>query len=105
MKLEIRYPTKERKYINGGAYQHCTKDAELEPVRIFRSSCGLTGAASKRFYYEAEFVAPDDAAFVHEEKIRANINRKTNPKFNPNELEFNGNIWVSDASQDNPVQE
>jgi hypothetical protein len=91
MKLKARYATKERNYIRPGVYQNISKDAELEPVRILRQSCG-TGAAANRYFYVAYFVAPEDAEFVHDGLIRENVNRKTNPRFNPKELDWVGNI-------------
>ena len=92
MKLRIRYATKERKYLNSHTYQNVSKDVELMPVRVIRHPCG-TGAAAKRYYYQADFHAPDDAEFVHNGLIRENVNRKMNPLFDPKKLRFEGNIW------------
>lgn len=53
------------------------------------------GAASSRYNYQADFVAPNDAAFAFSNGlIRANIDRKWNPKFNPKKLDsdWTGNI-------------
>ena len=66
------------------------KYAELEPVQFFRSPCG-SGAAANRYYYYADFIAPDDAKFVNNGLIRENINRKLNPGFKPKKFEWDGN--------------
>ena len=91
MKLKVRYATKERNYIRPGMYQNVSKDAELKPVRVLRQPCG-TGAAANRYYYQADFIAPEDAEFVRDGLIRENVNRKTNPQFNPKKLDWVGNI-------------
>lgn len=91
MKLNISYPTKDRNYITPGTFKFVSKDAELEPVRIYRSPCG-TGTAANRYYYQAEFLAPSDAEFVRDGKIRVNIKRDINPFFKPKELMWEGNI-------------
>ena len=91
MKLKIRYATKERKYLSANAYQNVSRDAELEPVRILRRPCG-SGSAANRYYYQAEFIAPEDAEFSYNGLIRENVNRKTNPRFDPKKLIWAGNI-------------
>lgn len=92
MKLRIKYPTKEREYINQYAYRNVHKDVELEAVRVVRYPCGR-GAAAIRYHYSAHFPAPDDAEFAHNGMIQANINRRANPHFNPKKLNFVGNVW------------
>jgi hypothetical protein len=90
MNLKIAYATKERKYITTYTYQNIYKSVTLEPVRILRRPCGRN--ALNRFFYEAEFVAPDDAEFVNNGKIRENINRRLNPHFKPQKLIWDGDI-------------
>lgn len=92
MNLNIEYSTKERKYLNPCAYQNVSKEASLPAVRIIRRPCGSHGAAKSRFYYQAEFVAPEDAEFVHSGEIRENIVRKKNPHFKPKDFKFVGNV-------------
>ena len=94
MKLKVKYATKERKYLSPTTYQNLAQEAELEPVRFIRQPCGSHGAAAKRYYYSADFVAPDDAEFVHDGLIRENVNRKTNPGFNPKKIEWIGNAGL-----------
>lgn len=89
MKLAITYGTKERISITKNTYQNIEKDAELPPVAIYRFACG-TGAAANRYYYEADFIAPDDAEFSINGLIRVNIIRKKNPKFNPKDYSWEG---------------
>lgn len=101
MKLKIRYETKEKIYSGSGVYQHVIAYTELEPVRIMRYPCG-TGAAANRYYYEAQFLAPDDAEFVDEGVIRAAINRKLNPFFNPKKLVFEKNVCAPNATVRRP---
>lgn len=93
MKIIIRYATKDRKYITKHSYQNVSKEVELEPVRVIRYPCGSKGASVHRFYYQADFHAPSDAEFVTNGLIRANIVRKTNPKFDPKKIKFEGNVW------------
>ena len=93
MKLNINYPTTERKQLSAVSYSHVRKDADLEPVRIIRTPCG-TGAAANRYYYSGVFVAPEDAEYVIDGTIRANIFRKQNPHFNPKILNWVGNVAV-----------
>ncbi|MGB1303992.1 hypothetical protein [Pseudoalteromonas marina] len=91
MKLKITYPTKERRYLNEGCYQNIQKEVELEPIRIFRVPCG-SGAAASRYYYSAEFVAPDDAEFEFRGVVQSNIIRKNNLHFKPKNLNWHVNI-------------
>lgn len=92
MKLKIKYATKERKSLGPHSYQNVCKEVELEPVRILRNPCGRRGSAVDRYYYQADFTAPNDAEFVRDGLIRANIDRKSNPQFVPKKMEFHGNI-------------
>jgi len=92
-KIKIQYPTKERKYLSRHTYQNVHKTADLKPIKIIRHPCG-TGAAASRYYYEAVFHAPIDAEFVYRDTIRANINRKANPKFKPSDFNFVNNVWM-----------
>ena len=94
MPILVRYPTKQRKYISECVYQHVSKDAVLEPVKIIRFPCG-TGAAAKRYFYQGYFIAPPDAEFARDGVIRENINRKRNPKFNPKKLIFVNDVWTA----------
>lgn len=92
MKLKIKYPTTETISTGPSTHRYVYREVELQPVRILRSSCG-TGAAASRYYYQADFVAPNDAAFAFSNGlIRTNIERKWNPKFNPKKLDWTGNI-------------
>lgn len=91
MKLLISYSTKETINVRPGWIRHVDAAVELEPVRVIRYSCG-TGAAAGRYRYQADFLAPDDAAFVMDGCIRANIIRKENPKFDPKKLNWVGNV-------------
>ncbi len=91
MKLKIRYPTKEKKIITKQTFQFIERQAELAPTRILRSACGI-GMAANRYYYFAEFKAPNDAEFSNNGVITVPINRKDNPRFNPKK--FN---WVGDV--------
>lgn len=92
MKLQIKYPTKEREYISQIAYRNVYKEAELEAVRVVRSPCGR-GEAANRYYYTAHFNAPDDAEFVFKGVINVSIDRRANPHFKPQKLNFVGNVW------------
>jgi hypothetical protein len=91
MKLKIRYATKERTYVTEHTYRPVDKAAELTPVRIVRFPCG-TGAAASRYYYSADFSAPDDAFVVHNGLMRTQIVRKLNPHFDPKKLEWTGDV-------------
>jgi hypothetical protein len=90
MKLNIAYATKDRKYVSANSYQNLVKSVTLEPTRILRRPCGRN--AGNRYYYEAEFVAPEDAEFVDGGKIRENINRWLNPQFKPQKLVWDGDV-------------
>lgn len=91
MKLNVRYATKEKQWHSSSTYSNITKDAELEPIKILRRPCG-TGAASNRFYYQAVFVAPDDAESYGYSTITENIIRHKNKHFKPKEFVFINNI-------------
>ena len=93
MEILIQYDTKERIYFNSQLYHHAYKKVYLEPVRIFRTPCGRTGAALKRYFYHGEFVAPIDAEHSYNGHIKAHINRKTNKIFCPKKLTFTDDIW------------
>lgn len=93
MKIKIKYPTTEKKYLSTYAFQYVSKDAELKPVKFLRRRCG-SGKAATRYYYSAVFISPDDAAFVYDGFITENINRKNNPKFAPKKLNWIGNIAI-----------
>lgn len=93
MKLLVTYPTTEKKWISRLMYQHLARKAELVPIRIFRLPCG-SGAAASRYFYDGEFPAPSDAGFPGNGLIRASINRKLNPHFNPKKLEWDGNVAI-----------
>ena len=88
--LNISYATKTRKYVSSHMYQNISVDATLRPVRIIRTPCG-SGAAAHRYYYSAQFPAPDDAEFILDGLINENINRKMNPHFNPKKINWEGN--------------
>lgn len=96
MKLKIRYATKERKYISAHVFQNVGRDAELEPVRILRRPCG-SGSAANRYYYQADFLAPEDAEFAYNGLIRENVNRITNPGFDPKKITWAGNTGAYNA--------
>lgn len=91
MKLKVVYSTNKKKLLSLGKFQFVEKQAELTPIRIIRIPCGI-GAASKRYYYQADFFAPNDSAFAHYGTIRVNIQRKLNPHFNPKNFNWNGNV-------------
>ena len=91
MNLKIIYATNERKRHTKVTFSFIERQAELSPIRIVRSPCG-SGAASNRYYYQADFVAPADAAFAFCGVIRTNIWRKLNPQFNPKRLCWIGNV-------------
>lgn len=91
MELNISYSTKEKITVRAGWFRYVEAKASLKPVRIIRHSCG-TGAAAKRYRYLADFPAPEDAQFVNDGFIRANIIRNENPKFNPKKLAWVGDI-------------
>jgi hypothetical protein len=93
MKLKITYPTKEREWLSKVSYRNVCKQVELEPVRILRRSVGSIGEALNRFYYQAEFIAPEDAEFSSKGLITANIDRLKNKNFKPKE--FN---WVNNKA-------
>lgn len=92
MTLNIKYLTRERRYISEHSYKNVVKEVAMEPVAIHRIPCGRFGAAARRFYYQADFIAPDDAEFVHDGKIRVNIVRDNNPHFKPKKFIFVGNV-------------
>ena len=75
-----------------------TKNYEVKPIKIIRSPCG-SGAAAKRYHYEAVFIGFGDMlnclnkSVVGEEVIE-NISRKLNHKFNPKKLNWNGNVAI-----------
>lgn len=98
MKLHVSYPTTERKQLSAATYTHVRKNAELVAVKILRSPCG-TGAAANRYYYEGQFVAPDDAEYVYDGLIRTNIFRNENPHFKPKLLNWVGNVAVIDRAE------
>jgi len=89
--IRVRYATKVRRYLGPGWYQHIEKEVEVSPLRIFRRPCGI-GASANRYYYEVIFSDPGDAEYVRNGEVTANINRKTNPKFNPKKLNWCENI-------------
>lgn len=89
MRLLVRYPTKRREQISDVSYRHIYNECYMLVKNIYRHPCG-TGAAANRYKYEADFYAPDNAEFVMNGVIRANIDRKKNPKFNPKKLEWDG---------------
>ncbi len=94
MKLRIRYATVERKWLSDGCYQNVMADAELEPIHIERTPCGI-GAAANRYTYRGVFYAPADAEFLRPNEvdgiIDARIDRKENPLFKPNDI-----LWQDD---------
>ena len=98
MKIKIQYATKERIWHSSHTYSNVMKEVELEPIHIIRYPCGSVGEAKNRFYYSGVFIAPDDAEFVTNGTIQENIFRKTNPKFNPKKLNFNGRTCELSAS-------
>ena len=93
MKLIVSYPTSEREYRTPCTYSYVYKQIEIEPVKILRSPCGI-GRAANRYYYQAMFVAPDDAEFVHDGLITENIDRGLNKHFNPKNFVFVNNVAV-----------
>ena len=89
MKYKVSYTTKERKKVGKATYMFFNATKNLELVALYRLPCG-TGAAAKRYKYEGDFIAPEDADFTMDGVIRCNINRKDNPKFNPKNFEWVG---------------
>lgn len=94
MKLLVHYPTKEKRYLSANTYQHVSKEAELEVMRIVRYAIGSNGVAINRFRYQAYVKAPDDAVpeFVRDGAIRVAFERKINKHFKPKELVFIKNV-------------
>ena len=92
MKIKISYTTKEKIFVSEFKYQYQQKEIELEPVMITRTSCGK-GAAANRYRYHGFFKKPCDARFPSNGFIKERIDRKWNPMFNPNELEFKDDVW------------
>ena len=88
MFLSVSYPTKERVYFNDHIYRNVYVEAELEPTAIIRYRVGSNGKARERYYYQAEFEAPEDAEFSRFGKITVNIVRKKNKHFNPKKFHF-----------------
>lgn len=91
MLLKLSYRTKETVDVREGWFTHITKTVEVAPVRIIRYSCGR-GKAASRYRYQADFIAPDDAQFIFNGCVRANIIRKENPHFDPKKLVFVGDV-------------
>lgn len=91
MKLNVRYATKERKWHSVHTFSNVVKDAELEPIKITRIPCG-NGNAANRFYYQAIFIAPDDAESYGHPTITENIIRNKNKHFKPKDLTFINNV-------------
>ena len=69
---------------------------EVEPFKIVRSEAGDYQKTAMKYYYVAHFIGFADMLDVHNKSIVGketyeNINRKTNPKFNPKKLNWIGN--------------
>ena len=91
MKLLVSYPTTEKRYVSAHSYTLVHKTAELMAVRVIRHAMGRVGAAANRYWYQAEFIAPADAAFISNGLITVNISRPLNKHFKPKELNFINN--------------
>jgi len=92
MKLKLQYCTKEKTPVVSGWYSHIYAEVELEPVRIIRFPADRNKGANNRYRYEADYAAPADAEYTGDGMMRININRKTNPHFDPKKLEWVGNV-------------
>lgn len=90
--LLVQYCTNEKINRTDSTYQLKSKVIEIKPLKITRTPCGDYGEAKHRYFYQAVFNAPDDAAFPHNGVIRDNINRKMNPKFKPKDFVFINNV-------------
>ena len=93
MKLNIKYATKEKIWHSTNTFSNVAKYAELEPIKIIRRPCG-TGKAASRYYYQAVFIAPDDAETYAYPTITENINRIYNKQFKPKDFIFINNVCV-----------
>lgn len=92
MKLTVTYMTKEKYWHTEHTYSHFQKTIEIEPLKIIRNPCG-EGCAGKRYYYDAVFVAPDDAEWIGQDGLmREHIQRSKNPQFKPKKLKFDGRV-------------
>lgn len=94
MKLKIFYVTKERQRLSNVTHTNVYQEAEIEPVRLYRCSVGSVGAARNRFYYLAEFNAPENAEFSRNGLLREYINRLKNPHFKPKDFS-----WIGDKAE------
>lgn len=99
MKLVVSYPTTERKYVSAHSYTLVHKTVELMAVRVIRHAMGRVGAAANRYWYQAQFVAPEDAAFICNGLITENISRPLNKHFKPKELSFINNKVQFDLTE------
>lgn len=86
--VRVQYLINERVNETKNTFQLKSKFIEVTPLKITRSSCGYYGQAKHRYFYQAIFNAPSDAAFPHDGIIRDNIDRKMNPKFKPKDFVF-----------------
>ncbi|MDO6489281.1 hypothetical protein Q4503_16420 [Colwellia sp. 6_MG-2023] len=94
MKINVRVANKVIQKTNGYTFE--SGDYEIQPFKITRSRVGSVGAARNRYYYVAHFIGFGDMLDVHKNSIvgveeYAHLNRKSNPKFNPNKLTWDGN--------------
>lgn len=88
----------ERYEVNDRCHSFRSKLYEVEPIKIYRQPCG-SGAASKRYTYRAVFIGFGDMVNVLNKSVAGvevveNINRKDNPTFKPNKLEWDGNVSI-----------
>ena len=93
--IEMMY---ERYEVNDRCHSFRSKSYEVEPVKIYRQPCG-SGTASKRYTYRAVFIGFGDMVNVLNESVEGvevveNINRKNNPCFKPDKLEWDGNVSI-----------
>lgn len=93
MRLNIRYATKEKFWHSPNTFSNVAREASLEPIKIIRRPCG-SGKAANRYYYQAVFMAPDDAESYGYPTITENINRAKNKQFKPKDFIFINNVCV-----------
>ena len=94
MLLKFSYPTKETVSKGVGWYSHVYKESEQHVVRLLRFPSDKNNGSNNRYYYEADYIAPDDAEplFTCDGLTRQYVDRKVNPHFNPKKIVWNGNI-------------
>ncbi len=92
MKIQIQYFTKEKIWHSKMTFSYVEKSVSVEAIRIIRTPWHK-GPAVNRYMYWVEAIAPTDAVFSYDGKIREPINRLKNPAFNPKKLNFNLDIY------------